>query len=92
MAHEQQFYIDGAWVEPTVPHLFDVIDPSNEDAFAQISLGTAADVDKLTQRTRDAMMNELMRLSHLRSYEDSVAVATGVDGGSETRRKVGAGL
>jgi lysophosphatidate acyltransferase len=53
---------------------------------------TAADVDKLTQRTREAMMDELMRLSHLRSYEDSAAVATGVDGGSETRRKVGAGL
>src|SRR6266700_23734 len=53
---------------------------------------TAADADKLTQRTRDAMMNELMRLSHLRWYEDGAAVATGVDGGSEARRKVGAGL
>ena len=53
---------------------------------------TAADVDKLTQRTRDAMMNELMRLSHLRPYEDDAAVATGVDGGSEARRKVRAGL
>jgi lysophosphatidate acyltransferase len=53
---------------------------------------TAADADKLTQRTRDAMMNELMRLSHLRSYEDGAAVATGVDGGSEARRKVRAGL
>ena len=53
---------------------------------------TAADVDKLTQRTRDAMMNELMRLSHLQSYEDGAAVATGVDGGSEARRKVGVEL
>lgn len=53
---------------------------------------TAADADKLTQRTRDAMMNELMRLSHLRPYEDGAAIATGVDGGSEVRRKVGAGL
>jgi len=53
---------------------------------------TAADADKLTQRTRDAMMNELVRLSHLRPYEDGAAVATGVDGGSEARRKVRAGL
>ncbi len=45
MAHELQFYIDGAWVDPVSPHAFDVIDPSNEEAFAQISLGQKADVD-----------------------------------------------
>jgi aldehyde dehydrogenase (NAD+) len=46
MAHELQFYIDGAWVDPATPNPFDVIDPSTEDAFAQISLGSKADVDK----------------------------------------------
>ena len=45
MSHELQFYIDGAWVDPVVAHPLDVIDPSNEDAFAQISLGSKADVD-----------------------------------------------
>ncbi len=39
MSHNLQFYIDGAWVDPVVPNTLDVIDPSNEDAFAQISLG-----------------------------------------------------
>ena len=39
MAHEMQFYIDGAWVDPETPQAFDVVDPSNEDVFAQISLG-----------------------------------------------------
>lgn len=46
MSHNLQFYIDSAWVDPVVPNTLDVIDPSNEDAFAQISLGSKADVDK----------------------------------------------
>ena len=46
MSHNLQFYIDGVWVDPVVPNTLDVIDPSNEDAFAQISLGSKADVDK----------------------------------------------
>src|SRR5450631_1323331 len=46
MSHELQFYIDGAWVDPVIANAFDVIDPSNEEAFAQISLGAKADVDK----------------------------------------------
>src|SRR5262245_30153219 len=54
MAHEMQFYIDGAWVDPEVPHPFDVIDPSNEDAFTQISLGSAADVNKAVAAAKRA--------------------------------------
>ena len=46
MSHNLQFYIDGAWVDPVTPNPFDVIDPSTEEAFAQISLGSKADVDK----------------------------------------------
>ncbi len=54
MAHELQFYIDGAWVDPVVPNVLDVIDPSNEDAFAQISLGSKADVDKAVAAAKRA--------------------------------------
>jgi aldehyde dehydrogenase (NAD+) len=54
MAHEMQFYIDGEWVDPVVPHAFDVIDPSTEEAFAQISLGSKADVDKAVAAARRA--------------------------------------
>ncbi len=54
MSHELQFYIDGAWVDPVVPNVLDVIDPSNEDAFAQISLGSRADVDKAVTAARRA--------------------------------------
>jgi aldehyde dehydrogenase (NAD+) len=54
MPHELQFYIDGAWVEPVVEHRLDVIDPSNEDAFVQISLGSAADVAKAVAAAKRA--------------------------------------
>jgi aldehyde dehydrogenase (NAD+) len=54
MSHDLQFYIDGTWVDPVVPHVFDVIDPSNEDAFAQISLGSKADVDKAVAAAKRA--------------------------------------
>ena len=36
------------------PTRFDVIDPSNEDAFAQISLGSKADVDKAVAAAKRA--------------------------------------
>ena len=54
MSHNLQFYIDGAWVDPAVPNAFDVIDPSNEDAFSQISLGSKADVDKAVAAAKRA--------------------------------------
>ncbi|MGO4839100.1 aldehyde dehydrogenase family protein, partial [Rhizobiaceae sp. 2RAB30] len=57
MAHELQFYIDGAWVDPVVPNVLDVIDPSNEDAFAQISLGSKADVDKAVAAAKRAFVS-----------------------------------
>ncbi len=41
----RKFYIDGAWVEPSAPNDFDVIDPSTEQACAVISLGSQADTD-----------------------------------------------
>src|SRR5450432_323676 len=54
MSNELQFYIDGAWVDPVIANAFDVIDPSNEEAFAQISLGAKADVDKAVAAAKRA--------------------------------------
>jgi len=54
VSHNMQFYIDGKWVDPVVPHPYDVIDPSNEDSFAQISLGSKADVDKAVAAAKRA--------------------------------------
>ena len=54
MSHELQFYIDGAWVAPVEPKFLDVIDPSNEDAFAKIAMGAKADVDKAVAAAKRA--------------------------------------
>jgi aldehyde dehydrogenase (NAD+) len=55
MNHDMQFYINGEWVDPAVPHPFDVIDPATEEAYTQISLGSAADVDKAVAAARAAV-------------------------------------
>ncbi|MFN4089911.1 MAG: aldehyde dehydrogenase family protein, partial [Alphaproteobacteria bacterium] len=52
--HERQFYIDGAWVDPIEPKFLDVIDPSTEEAYAQIALGSAKDVDRAVAAARAA--------------------------------------
>jgi len=54
MSHNLQFYIDGAWVDPVTPRTVDVIDPSTERPFTQISLGSKADVDKAVAAARAA--------------------------------------
>ena len=54
MSHDLQFYIDGTWVDPIAPKALDVIDPSTEEAFARISLGSAADVDRAVAAAKAA--------------------------------------
>ncbi|MCF4167712.1 aldehyde dehydrogenase family protein [Zavarzinia compransoris] len=49
-----RFYIDGAWVDPVEPKSIDVINPATEEAFARISLGSAADVDKAVKAAKAA--------------------------------------
>jgi aldehyde dehydrogenase (NAD+) len=49
-----KFYIDGAWVAPAVPKLWDVINPATEEVTGQISLGSSADVDKAVVAARRA--------------------------------------
>ncbi len=52
--HARQFYIDGAWVEPSGAETLEVIDPSTEEPFETIALGTAADVDRAVAAARAA--------------------------------------
>ncbi|WP_334174234.1 aldehyde dehydrogenase family protein [Pseudoxanthobacter sp.] len=49
-----KFYIDGAFVAPLESRPFGVVDPSTEAVFAEISLGTAADVDRAVAAARSA--------------------------------------
>jgi aldehyde dehydrogenase (NAD+) len=50
----RQFYIDGQWVDPTIPNDCDVLNPANAEVAGHISLGTAADVDKAVAAAKKA--------------------------------------
>lgn len=54
MSHHLQFYINGKWVDPVTPRTHTVINPSTEQACAEISMGSAADVDRAVQAARKA--------------------------------------
>ena len=54
MNNHQNFYIDGNWVAPVVPATLDVIDPSTEEAYTQISVGSKADVDQAVAAAKAA--------------------------------------
>jgi len=53
-AHERQFYIDGAWVDPLDGELIDVIDPSTEEPITQIAIGGKRDVDRAVAAAKAA--------------------------------------
>ncbi|MCR9257247.1 MAG: aldehyde dehydrogenase family protein [Alphaproteobacteria bacterium] len=54
MLNKTDFYIDGAWVPPVAANPLEVINPADETAFATISLGGQADVDKAVAAARRA--------------------------------------
>ncbi len=54
MSNNLNFYIDGAWVAPAVPKSIDVINPATEEPCAQISLGSAQDVDRAVAAAKAA--------------------------------------
>src|SRR5262245_511974 len=49
-----KFYINGAWVDPVTPRALDVQNPANEEAYARISIGSKADVDKAVAAAKAA--------------------------------------
>jgi aldehyde dehydrogenase (NAD+) len=54
MENARKFYIDGAWVDPVTPKFLGVIDPSTEEVFAEIAVGSAADVDRAVAAAKAA--------------------------------------
>src|SRR5499427_9705916 len=54
MTNNLKLYIDGAWVDPATPHPFAVVNPATEEPVAQISLGSAIDVDRAVKAARAA--------------------------------------
>ena len=56
MLDKRKFYINGKWVSPSKPNDLEVINPSNEDSYAVISLGSKEDVDKAVQAAKKAFV------------------------------------
>lgn len=54
MRHEQDFYIGGRWERPLENRRLEVIDPSTEAAFATISNGSAADINRAVASAKAA--------------------------------------
>ena len=54
MQRRTDFYIDGKWTAPATPKELEVINPADETAFATISLGSKADVDKAVAAAQKA--------------------------------------
>ena len=57
MLDRKNFYINGKWVSPLEPKSLKVIDPSNEEACAEISLGGKKDVDSAVSAAKKAFEN-----------------------------------
>ena len=54
MLDKRKFYINGNWVNPSKPNDFKVINPSNEEPFAVISLGFKEDIDDAVKSAKKA--------------------------------------
>lgn len=54
MKDYRQFYINGAWVNPTIANDYPVINPATEQTIATISLGNSTDVDTAVLAARNA--------------------------------------
>ena len=57
MIDKRNFYINGKWVKPSKSNDFEVINPSNEEAFAIISLGSKEDTDAAVKSAKNAFVN-----------------------------------
>ncbi|MEM7123178.1 MAG: aldehyde dehydrogenase family protein [Pseudomonadota bacterium] len=55
MLDARQFYINGAWVAPIEGEELTVLNPSNEEPFATISLGGQADTDMAVAAAKSAL-------------------------------------
>ncbi len=55
MIEKRDFYINGEWVAPATANDFEVINPSNEEACAIISLGDQADTDAAVAAAKAAL-------------------------------------
>lgn len=89
MIEKREFYINGEWVAPDTPNDCAVINPSNEEPCAVISLGGQADTDKAVAAAkaafpawaatppaeRKALVAKILDQYHLRKEEMAQAIS-----------------
>ena len=89
MLNKKNFYIDGKWVSPIEPRNYKVIDPSNEEICAIISLGSELDTNLAVQAAQKSfipwwntskekkleLLNNLLNLYIKRSSEMAEAIS-----------------
>jgi len=89
MLDKRKFYINGKWVKPLKTNDFEVIDPSNEEPFATISLGSKDDTDfavksakkafdkwkETSKEQRIKLLEKLLTVYKKRSKEMSKAIS-----------------
>ena len=56
MIDKRKFYINGSWINPIIKNDFEVINPSNEQPYAFISLGSKDDVDLAVNAAKKAFI------------------------------------
>ena len=56
MLNKRKFYINGKWVKPSKANDFEVINPSNEEPFAVISLGFKEDTNVAVESAKKALV------------------------------------
>ena len=56
MLDKKKFYINGKWISPSKLNDFEVINPSNEEPFAVISLGSKEDTDAAVNAAKVAFI------------------------------------
>ena len=56
MIDKRNFYINGKWVKPSKSNDFEVINPSTEEPFAVISLGSKEDTDSAIKAAKKAFI------------------------------------
>ncbi len=57
MIDKRKFYINGKWVNPQQNNDFNVVNPSNEESYAVISLGNKNDVDDAVEAAKNAFIS-----------------------------------
>ena len=89
MLEKRQFYINGQWVDPVIANDLDVINPSNEQVCAVISVGSQADTDaavaaanaafpswsSTTKQQRIALVESILTVYSERSDEMAQAIS-----------------